>query len=1483
MRASTASPRGRYSPLSSAAGSPKGRGGPSPGNSSSVIVRRKKKGNEKKSKRMPGKIAPKDGRLELNERELKSLDILGSHQMRLEFLYVRSNFLRSFQGLGYMPNLKVIDISSNCLESLEFLGVLPNLRELYLNSNSLLSLDDLPSMPLLETLSVTQNEITSLRFMQPQPALRAFFFSHNHVESFDGMPAFPKLESLRCKGNPIEAHEQFLLTAIIACGPTIRKINGLYISDEELELAASFSAATSIAIRYGAMVGDGEPQMFLLEMQKHETMASPLPLLKAGISGYPQEGAEMAAEFSFVWDGARHENVQEGYHDGSGLYFDFQWLRGDRSGYFQEIPGAVSAHYVASAEDVGCSLKVEVTPVINIDADDFGETVFAISNTIVASEPRALSASIDGDLIEGSTVSAVTKYAGGSEGESLFTWFRCPPDAAPELISSASVRSYTLTKDDVDCTLRVEYTPVREDGAIGEAILGKSGVISAAPPTVSSVVVVSDADEFVETAVLIGKGEYFGGREGISTFRWLRSEKLSTQMFRPIPGATSPEYATTAGDVDHVLKFEYTPVNAAGLAGLPSTFVTPPIAPCPPAISNLRIEPHPDGPFLEAYPLTAAVNYFGGLEGRSQITWYRRHIEDDPDDWELMYDIRSKTYTPNLVDVGYVFRVDYLPARSDGKLGKPARAFSTQPIQPCEPCIVYVAIEGDFVEGEELLATAVYLGGVEGDSSCAWYRSKDEDHEVFELIEGTENQMVYVPGYADIGRVLKFKIKPVREDGVHGRPGIYTTPVIAMAEPKFIEGRITGELVERGVLSVEGLYFGGEEGPSEVKWYRMRGPKKLALCAKGTWSYTLTADDVSFEILVEVRPIRCDGVKGDRVTIRVHGAVAPGAPNVENVAVTGDLAQGSVLRVVADYSGGNEGASSVSWFRVNPEMESLFTHISDGASYTVTGDDLENKLRVDYTPVRDDGMAGELVSFTTPIVKPAPPQLESLEWYAEGGNDENSEYASPDNPMEGKKLLPVGKYSGGHEGVHQYAWFRVEDGAKGVCVAETLEYTPVAEDVGKILLFEWTPVRSDGEAGDTVALPTAAAVRQGEPCVTDVSVQVQDPSEPLSLLIGSGTYFGGSEGPSRFQWYKGGETPIPDATEVAYQPVPEDFGSTLVFEYTPVRSDGAAGTPLRSSPVGPISSGPPRVIELHIEGTPMEAEVLHAVFTATENTDPSAVTFQWLRDGLALSHGTLSTYTPTAEDVGTSLAVEVIPRDRNGMEGEPVVANTGPIESAFPRLEELTITTESVFAHDAKFRIRGLYFGHPQGPCEKTWFRAPRENPNLWTEIPGAKLSSYNGNADDVDHHLKIVFVPVRADGVRGEPKEAVTDPLPCRAELRAKIEAHAQAGEASFEVHRKTPVGAPPAPFVILANASKVKIREPVGSSLKTRFKAPYSDQLAVYLSYDNANQFTLKLKDGATYEFIAEDKVKRDEIALTIRLFSGMVDGTAERRGYC
>lgn len=133
-----------------------------------------------------------------------------------------------------------------------------------------------------------------------------------------------------------------------------------------------------------------------------------------------------------------------------------------------------------------------------------------------------------GECVEGKTVTAMTEYMGGDEEGSLFSWFRCPMHAAAELIPGANGRTYTLTRDDVGCELRVEWTPIRSDGVQGDPILGASYVIQAAPPHIDNLEIMGEP---VETHVLEAIGDYFGGREGRSRFQWFRSEAFSKQVF----------------------------------------------------------------------------------------------------------------------------------------------------------------------------------------------------------------------------------------------------------------------------------------------------------------------------------------------------------------------------------------------------------------------------------------------------------------------------------------------------------------------------------------------------------------------------------------------------------------------------------------------------------------------------------------------------------------------------------------------------------------------------------------------------------------------------------------------------------------------------------------------------------------------------------------------------------------------------------------
>ena len=371
---------------------------------------------------------------------------------------------------------------------------------------------------------------------------------------------------------------------------------------------------------------------------------------------------------------------------------------------------------------------------------------------------------------------------------------------------------------------------------------------------------------------------------------------------------------------------------------------------------------------------------------------------------------------------------------------------------------------------------------------------------------------MYTPGPADVGRILKFNYFPVRFDGVVGKEAsVRTSTPIAMGPPQFKNPRIVGQYVERQTLRVEGDYFGGEAGDLEYKWYRVRqSQKKMLLPARGG-SYTLTAADIRSGIQVMVRPIRCDGVKGDWVYCpRDDQEVAAAVPTVEGFGVTGDLSEGSTLETTGDYFGGQEGNSICQWYKVHPEFDTIASVVAQGATFTILPEHVGSRLRVDYTPIRHDGAVGDVVSVLTSIVKPARPELDgitfaladgsgeaagrSLRTTDEGETSEAGAGAGGDLALiEGVEIVPSGNYQGGAPGNHVFAWHHMDPDTqeRGAQVADTMTYTPTYDDVGKFLVFVWTPVRDDGEEGEPVELLLPSSVAEGLPTVHDVDIELE--------------------------------------------------------------------------------------------------------------------------------------------------------------------------------------------------------------------------------------------------------------------------------------------------------------------------------------------------------------------------------------------------------
>eukprot|EP00004_Rigifila_ramosa_P022356 TRINITY_DN609_c1_g1_i3.p1 TRINITY_DN609_c1_g1~~TRINITY_DN609_c1_g1_i3.p1 ORF type:complete len:1094 (-),score=260.20 TRINITY_DN609_c1_g1_i3:128-3409(-) len=95
-------------------------------------------------------------------------------------------------------------------------------------------------------------------------------------------------------------------------------------------------------------------------------------------------------------------------------------------------------------------------------------------------------------------------------------------------------------------------------------------------------------------------------------------------------------------------------------------------------------------------------------------------------------------------------------------------------------------------------------------------------------------------------------------------------------------------------------------------------------------------------------------------------AMTDDSPRIVNIEITGGPFHTSPLQVHAEYRGGIEGASIIQWYR--SQQNWFFTAIPNANQpiFQPTAEDVNTRIRVEYTPVRSDGVRGPTVVAMVP-------------------------------------------------------------------------------------------------------------------------------------------------------------------------------------------------------------------------------------------------------------------------------------------------------------------------------------------------------------------------------------------------------------------------------------------------------------------------------------------------------------------------------------
>eukprot|EP00162_Nutomonas_longa_P009702 comp19426_c0_seq1/m.36801 comp19426_c0_seq1/g.36801 ORF comp19426_c0_seq1/g.36801 comp19426_c0_seq1/m.36801 type:complete len:312 (-) comp19426_c0_seq1:42-977(-) len=181
---------------------------------------------------------------------------------------------------------------------------------------------------------------------------------------------------------------------------------------------------------------------------------------------------------------------------------------------------------------------------------------------------------------------------------------------------------------------------------------------------------------------------------------------------------------------------------------------------------------------------------------------------------------------------------------------------------------------------------------------------------------------------------------------------------------------IFGEPTEGEVLRAQGLILGAEGAQNRCTFqWGKRVPEQVGSAptpiADATGQeYESRFEDIGFIISCTVNP----GTGEPPITVETQEKIKVAPPQIRDLRIEGGPYHSSVFSIAGRYVGGQEGESRFKWFKVK---NGAATHLEFALkrTYDATVDDVSCNLRIEYTPIRSDGVEGETRTAETGPVK----------------------------------------------------------------------------------------------------------------------------------------------------------------------------------------------------------------------------------------------------------------------------------------------------------------------------------------------------------------------------------------------------------------------------------------------------------------------------------------------------------------------------------
>ena len=498
--------------------------------------------------------------------------------------------------------------------------------------------------------------------------------------------------------------------------------------------------------------------------------------------------------------------------------------------------------------------------------------------------------------------------------------------------------------------------------------------------------------------------------------------------------------------------------------------------------------------------------------------------------------------------------------------------------------------------------------------------------------------------------------------------------------------------------------------------------------------------------------------------------------NISPPTISGTAQEGQKLSAdVGTWEGA--GYYQVEWQRCNERGEECANLEVWEESYTATAADVGHTLRVIVNAVNSAGETTATSASTSVVIPATPPANLSAPDIVGVARDGETVTAQP------------GSWSGSPTPTYQYQWQLCEGDGSGcdeIDSANSANYTIGSADLRGTLRVTVTASNIAGSVHATSA--ASSEIEPGAPSEIEPPSITGNPYEGETLYGESGQW-GGTEDEVVYQWERCNSTAgecadIAGAVEADYDPTGSDVGKTLRVR---VGVNNQLGAVTAISPATEAISAASKLTNTSaasITGTPQSEQTLSADAGSWLGVTTIGYTYQWQRCDVYgascedIDGATSSSYTPSSEDVGSTIRVRVHASEEEGgvyetsAATQPIAANTAPVVEGPPTVSGTGLVGDEVIA------TTGSWSGEPVSYSYQ-WERC-NESGESCSSISGATSSAYTLIESDATHTVRVL---VTATGAGSSSTEAASFPLSVSGTILANVAAPSISG--SYEMDR--------------------------------------------------------------------------------------------------